>query len=403
MNTVILKRIAQGEIITEADFANANGTAELARRMYQAKQQGQNDHQLGVILAEAKLTATQIQAIFGIGATPTTKPATPSSNTPTEPRRLLTITGADLYDKQYQPRQFVLDGLIQRGDFVLLAGRPKSGKSWLVLQLVQSLDTGDDFLGRKTTASKCLYLALEDGQRRVHERLHIRKWKPSNAALSFDCLPFDDERGEAGAGLEQLFGTISEQGFEVVVIDTLRKALSGKSDESDNATMGAILYRIAEFAHNSGVTIILTHHTTKAAADDPFNTIRGAGAIRGAYDVGLVLQREKDEKEAQLHIESRDIDTDGMTIKFDKAQGWIYEGDSNALEKIRAGRKAIQALREMGEMGEKFTTEEIATHLSISPQAARKQLLSAHEKGYLKRGTGEPKKAGGKRPDVWSL
>lgn len=322
-----------------------------------------------------------------------------------EQPRLLVKSGAALFDEQFAPRQFVVDGLIQRGDFVLLAGRPKSGKSWLVLQLAQALDTNADFLGRATTKTNVLYLALEDGQRRVHERLHVRKWKPESACLTFSCLPFDDDHGAAGPGLEQLFNTILENQFGVVIIDTLRKALSGKNDESDNAAMGAILYQISDFAHKHGVTIVLTHHTTKGSTDDPFNSIRGAGAIRGAYDVGIVLQRDPNEKEAALHIESRDIDADGMTIKFDKTQGWIYEGGADALEKIRGGRRVIQAMREMG--GDDLATADIAKHMGITYQAAHKQLQVAFDKGYVKRDTKEPEKKDGKRigkrMDIWSL
>jgi KaiC/GvpD/RAD55 family RecA-like ATPase len=319
-----------------------------------------------------------------------------------EPEMRLSVkSGAALFDEQFAPREFIVDGLIQRGDFVLLAGRPKSGKSWLVLQIAQAIDTGADFLGKSTIKTKVLYLALEDGERRVAERLHIRKWKPENASLTFSCLSFDDDHGAAGPGLDQLFNTILENQFGLVIIDTLRKALSGKNDESDNAAMGAILYQIADFAHRHGVTIILTHHTTKGNADDPFATIRGAGAIRGAYDVGIVLQRDPKEKEAALHIESRDIDADGMTIKFDKSQGWIYEGSADALEKIRGGRRVIAAMKEMG--GDNLTTTDIAKHMGISYQAVHKQLVGALDKRYVKRDIRESDKKGGKRIDVWSL
>lgn len=384
---LIFKRIAIGEIVTEADFAKCNGTADLARRFYAAKREGLADHQLGVILADAKISKNEILEIFGETSNVSEKP------------RLLTLSGADLYDKQYEKRQFVVDGLIQRGDFVLLAGRPKSGKSWLVLQLAQAIDQNHKFLGKDTAKAKVLYLALEDGQRRVHERLHVRNWKPENALIVFDCLSFDDDKVGAATGLEQLFNTVTEHQIDVVIIDTLRKALSGKSDESDNAAMGAILYRIADFAHSNNVAIILTHHTTKSSTDDPFNSIRGAGAIRGAYDVGIVLQRDTKEKEAVLHVESRDIEIEGMTITFDKSSGWSYSGDGEQLEKLRNGRKVIAALKEMGGWQ---TLKDIASHMGITEQAVGQQLRAALEKGYIKRKDGDPAK-NGKKIDLWSL
>jgi len=383
----VFKRIAQNEIVTEHDFARLNGSADAARRFHAAKREGLPDHKLGEILAQSGLSADEIGQIFG--------------NVEVEKPHLLTLLGADLYDKQYPPRQFLIDGLIQRGNFVVLAGRPKSGKSWLTLQLAQAIDQGQPFLGRATTKARVLLLALEDGQRRVHERLHVRKWKPQNTLIAFDCLPFDDQRGDPGPGLEQLFNTIRESRAEIVVVDTLRKALSGKSDESNNAEMAAILYRLADFAHENSVAILLTHHTTKTNTDDPFNSVRGAGAIRGSYDMGIVLQRDPKEKEAILHVESRDVEVEAMTITFDKSGGWTYSGDGAEIEKLRGGRKAIKALQEMGDWQ---TLKDIATQMGVTEQAAGQQLRALLEKGHVKRkNLDTPVKTGGRPVELWSL
>lgn len=386
-NLSVFKRIAQNEIVTEHDFALLNGSADAARRFHSAKREGLPDHKLGEVLAEAGLSAVEIGQVFG--------------DAETETPRLLTLSGEDLYDKQYQPRQFLVDGLIQRGDFIVLAGRPKSGKSWLTLQLAQAIDQGQPFLGRAATKAKVLLLALEDGQRRVHERLHVRKWRPKNTVIAFDCLPFDDHRGDPGPGLDQLFNTIRESCAEIVVVDTLRKALSGRSDESSNSEMAAILYRLADFAHASNVAILLTHHTTKSpVADDPFASVRGAGAIRGSYDLGIVLQRDPKEREAILHVESRDLEIEAMTITFDAATGWSYTGNSQQIEQIRGGRKIINALREMGGWQ---TLDDIAKHMGVSKQSVHEQLKTAHAKGHVQRKDGEKPQNGGRTPDLWSI
>lgn len=298
--------------------------------------------------------------------------------------------GDTLYDEQYPPRQFIVDGLIKRGDLVLLAGRPKSGKSWLLLQLAQAIDTGVSFLGKATTKSSVLYLALEDGDRRIHERLHIRKWRPASACFAFDLLPL------GGDGLQQL--KVGAAAFDVVIIDTFRAACGG-ADENSNGEMGLLAQSLADFAHDTQKTIIVAHHTRKGDSDDPFELIRGAGAIRAAYDTGLLLQRKGKEPEAVLRVESRDVQVEDMTIKFDSTTGWTYEGDDTRIDEIRAGRKAVKALREMGD-GQ--TTEAIAQHLGISRQAANQQLINAERDGVVRRNS-EPVEGLRKPKDLWCL
>ena len=302
------------------------------------------------------------------------------------------VNGAELYEKQFEPRRFIVDGLIKFGDCVLLAGRPKSGKSWLLLQLAQAVDSGMMFIGKPTTQAPILYLALEDGDRRIHERQHVRKWKPKRAAFGFGILPLNE------GGMDQLQN--AAQGYEVIVIDTLRAACGAGVDENDNAAMGEIMQNLANFAHTSQKTIIVTHHTRKGESEDAFDLIRGAGAIRGAYDVGIVIQRKQNETEAVLRVESRDVEADDMTIKFEGATGWSYEGDGARINDIRAGRRVVAALREMGD---EQKLDDIAAHMEITKQAAHKQLIGAEREKLVARRS-QPAASGKTKPhDVWRL
>lgn len=66
--------------------------------------------------------------------------------------------------------RFIVDGLIPAG-LSILASPPKYGKSWLVLDLCLSVAAGKRFLGCSTNRSGCLYLALEDSERRLKTRM----------------------------------------------------------------------------------------------------------------------------------------------------------------------------------------------------------------------------------------
>lgn len=305
----------------------------------------------------------------------------------------LNITsGQELFERKYEPRRFLIDGLICAGDLVILAGRPKSGKSWLLLQLAQAIDGGGSWLGRAATAGRVLYIALEDGERRLYERLHIRRWKPKRAAFAFAMLSLSE------GGLGQIEDVAPE--YDCIIIDTLRAAAGGSVDENDNARMGELVQGVANIAHTTGCTILIVHHTRKGEAEDAFDLIRGAGAIRGAYDVGIVIERKPKEREALLRFESRDIEAEDMTIQFDGAHGWKYEGDGARIEEIRAGRAVVQALRAMGEGW--YRVEDIAHHMQRDRSSVARQLASAERQGVVVRKS-EQVRGKSKPADLWGL
>ncbi len=57
---------------------------------------------------------------------------------------------------------------------MLLAGPPKIGKSWLALNIAISVATGTKAFGHfETVKGMVLYLAYEDSERRLNQRLNM--------------------------------------------------------------------------------------------------------------------------------------------------------------------------------------------------------------------------------------
>lgn len=305
---------------------------------------------------------------------------------------------ADLLSIDMPPMKFLVDGMLARGHLAMLGGRPKSGKSWLALQMAKAIDTGKPFLDRKTIQTKILYIALEDGQRRVHQRCKILKWQPKNTDVLFEIANFNGVGfSKPGKGLQEIEAYAPQYGL--IIIDTLIATLSSKANENDNAQMGAIVNELARIAHDNDTAILLIHHTGKGYSDSPFDMLRGASALRGAYDVGFVLERKQDEREAVLHAESRDMDLDNMTIKQAKnGTGWEYKGNGKEIENIRAGRKMVEV---MLEHGDGVTVSELAKLTGKSAQTIHNQLVGAEKNGDVYRQTDPNSDSSTKPADLW--
>ena len=88
------------------------------------------------------------------------------------PRPAPTIkTARVLQTMTFPPLKWLVPNLVTEG-LVLLAGKPKVRKSWMTLDIGLATADGRFCLGdRKCAEGSVLYLALEDGERRLQRRI----------------------------------------------------------------------------------------------------------------------------------------------------------------------------------------------------------------------------------------
>ena len=85
---------------------------------------------------------------------------------------LETLSAIELHRQELPPLREIVNGLLTQG-LALLCAPSKYGKSWLSLDLCLSVAAGCKFLGFQTEQSGVLYLALEDGYRRLKKRMGL--------------------------------------------------------------------------------------------------------------------------------------------------------------------------------------------------------------------------------------
>ena len=172
---------------------------------------------------------------------------------------LATMSVKELQSAVYPPLRFAVDGIIPEG-LSILAGATKSGKSWMVFDLVLSVADGQPFLGRDTAKSRCLYLALEDGNRRLQSRmLKILNGKDAPDGVDFAIYSLTLKDGL----LQQLddYMTAHPQ-TGMVVIDALQCV---RDLPAGNQNAYAVDYRdlrqFKAFADKWNTALLLVHRT----------------------------------------------------------------------------------------------------------------------------------------------
>ena len=92
-----------------------------------------------------------------------------NSPSPSSSSSLEAVSLPELYDTSYTPATALIDNFLYSGVYIL-AGPPKTGKSFLMAQLAYNVAAGMEFFNHKVTPVSVLYLSLEDDLVRLQKR-----------------------------------------------------------------------------------------------------------------------------------------------------------------------------------------------------------------------------------------
>lgn len=249
----------------------------------------------------------------------------------------------------------VLDNTLTAG-LCMLAGAPKKGKSWLALALAIGVARGEKVLGRATRGGEVLYLDLESRQYRVQERLAALLDGPPPEKLFISHQAPRLSGGLIGA-LEEWLRAHPQTAL--IIIDTLARVKSpGQGGENAYEADSRLMGDLQRLALDHGLCLLVIHHLRKSASglreSDVYERVSGSTGLTGVCDCVLVLEGRRQESEAMLHVDGRDIPARQLALCFDAGRwtllsedgagylrGTAYEASPlpRALRRLMAGRE----------------------------------------------------------------
>jgi RecA-family ATPase len=285
------------------------------------------------------------------------------------------IKASELVRKKFKEVDWIVPGVIPEG-LTILAGAPKSGKSWLALHIALSLSIGEGALGKiQVPKREVLYLALEDGERRLGRRIITL----DKGRYDLEQVTFFTEWDKGEGGFQDLLGykaQYPETGL--IIIDTLQlirgKRIMNDTYRSDYEEL-ARLKKIAE-----KVPIVLIHHTRKAASNDPLNEVSGTLGITGAADTVLRLHCPRLSTQAELFVSSREFEEKSLELDFSVDTAWTVKGSVDEMNLTNERRQILDYLKLAGEPQK---PAEIAANLGKNPSTVRSLVLKLLKEGFV--------------------
>ena len=295
-------------------------------------------------------------------------------------------SNALLQAKLPEPK-WAIPGLIPVG-FNIFAGKPKQGKSWLIMGVALAVACGGVALGEMNVPQgDCLYLALEDTPHRLQSRIgKMLQGAPAPESLS---LSLNWPRMDEG-GIELLEAWLkTHPNARLVVIDTwakvkpMRKRNNSDAYTEDYDATGTL----KNLADKYGVACMVVHHMTKAHYDDPIEAISGSMGFSGAADGLFLLQRERRKDEAVLFAQGRDVIRQEIALNWNPDLAiWSKIGDASQVRLSEERREIIQVLEQSDEP---LDSAKVARLLCKKEGTVRKllwEMSNAHEIMFCSRG-----------------
>lgn len=298
------------------------------------------------------------------------------------------LSAMELMEKVFEPIKWCVPGLIPDG-LIMLAGKPKVGKSWLALHLCHAVAFGGYAFGSiDVPRGKALYYGLEDSERRLKERLKAISCElpvPDGLYLSTKLSRLDD------GGLDEISTWLDDNAdARLVVIDTLARVkpkARRSNDAYENDT--EIMSGLQELAMRYGITVLVVHHMRKNTrdSDDVFDGVLGSTGLTGTADATLLVQRGRQTREIVMNITGRDVDEQELSLSFSLSDRVPFRllGSTDEIHMSDTRKEILEYLQENG----KTTPKELATALGKNYSTTKTMLQRMLADGVVSNNNGK--------------
>jgi hypothetical protein len=239
--------------------------------------------------------------------------------------------------------QWLVEHILMDGAYGLCAGQAKSYKTWLLLDLAESVTTGKAFLGqdrfRVHRQGRVLYLHEEGSVAAIQDRLHridvakgvaarVKRQRGSrNGAGSTEIIaPKGDEdlRIASFTGFDltdkeyrdDLLVEIKEFKPILIILESWY-LMTSDADENVAAQVGPILDWLRLVSHEHNTALIVSHHYNKGSGDNgrarrSIERMSGSSSFGRWLESGIYLERVGDEGDNTVALETQHRDQMGM-------------------------------------------------------------------------------------------
>ncbi len=238
------------------------------------------------------------------------------------------FTLADAYAPR-TPLQFLVSGLFTLPSLGVVYGAPGTMKSMLLADLAVCVASGSVWLpssassdkdGRGTMHTAVMWIDLDNGARRTHERFEAlarSRSIPASAPLYYVSMPTPWPNAGSLNVMKSLAGRLQQREVKLVIIDNLG-LIKGNADEN-SADMVQVMGNLRWLTEQTNSAVIVIHHQRKGNGliGRAGESLRGHSSIEASLDLALLVEREPRSQELTIRsTKTRDVDVPPFGAQF---------------------------------------------------------------------------------------
>lgn len=224
------------------------------------------------------------------------------------------------------PEFLIEPQVLARAGSMIIYGSSGSGKSWMGLDMIETVSLGEKWLGiYPTRASICLLLQAEQPESLFNQRV-VKLQKNRNGSIPDHAfiLNTQDIHLDNPSGTSQLESEIREIHPALLVIDNLSQVIASINDEGIIKSLTNFLDRIKS---QYSCAVVLIHHPRKMGDEDEgYEEMAGHSRLnrwadivirlRGVQPNPIVLEYQKQNRTSEVVQDDIRLEFDRQTGKF---------------------------------------------------------------------------------------
>jgi hypothetical protein len=270
----------------------------------------------------------------------------------------------------------------------ILGGAPKSGKTWLGLDLALSVASGTPCLGTFAVAQPGPVLAYlaEDSLARARERVDgmARHRGLDLRALDLYLITEPVLRLDQPRDTRRLLATVELLRPRLLLLDPFVRL--HRINENDAGAVSTVLAELRRLQRLHDLAVVLVHHARKNGRRPSGDALRGSSDLYAWGDTYLYLQRERDGLRLSLeHRDERPIEPVTLQlVSLPDGSGSHLELASNPTPARDRGLDEL-ILAALAEARAPLTRTDLRARLKVNNQRLGQALSDLQHRGHLKR------------------
>lgn len=231
----------------------------------------------------------------------------------------------------------IIQHIVPAHETSILAGASGAGKTTLLMHILKELQQNKDVFGHKASRDLKIGFIAADRTWEAYKKLaetvgvDVSKLTHVRALIDDDAIDCSTLERNPSIILYNLLNEMVKAGCQLVIVDPLAVLLG--CDLNKYHVVAARLIQLNRYCRLNGVTVLGTHHATKARTEAGFkrpqDRINGSGALLGFTSTQLFLAAadETGGEYTEWHIISHHAKAKVIHLKRTQDTGTFYQCD----------------------------------------------------------------------------